>query len=161
MDTTFNIDPKLIDELAKSIKTEKDLAALSKHLLKLTVERAMNVEMDEHLGYEKHAIEGRNGDNSRNGYSQKTLQGDFGEVQITTPRDRNSSFEPQLIRKGQTRITEFDEQILALFARGMTTRDIAATFKEMYGAEVSHTLISKVTDAVVDEINAWQSVNNR
>jgi len=157
MDTTFNIDPKLIDELAKSIKTEKDLAALSKHLLKLTVERAMNVEMDEHLGYEKHAIEGRNGDNSRNGYSQKTLQGDFGEVQITTPRDRNSSFEPQLIRKGQTRITEFDEQILALFARGMTTRDIAATFKEMYGAEVSHTLISKVTDAVVDEINAWQS----
>ena len=157
MDTTFNIDPKLVEELAKSIKTEKDLAALSKHLLKLTVERAMNVEMDEHLGYEKHAVEGRNGGNSRNGHSQKTLQGDFGEVQIITPRDRNSTFEPQLIRKGQTRITEFDEQILALFARGMTTRDIAATFKEMYGADVSHTLISKVTDGVIDEINAWQS----
>jgi transposase-like protein len=157
MDTQFNIDPKLVDELAKSIKTEKDLAALSKHLLKLTVERAMNVEMDEHLGYEKHAVEGKNSGNSRNGYSQKMLQGDFGEVQITTPRDRNSTFEPQLIRKGQTRITEFDDQILALFARGMTTRDIAATFKEMYGADVSHTLISKVTDAVIDEINVWQS----
>lgn len=157
MDTNFNFDPKLIDELAKSIKTEKDLAALSKHLLKLTVERAMNAEMDEHLGYEKHAVEGKNSGNSRNGYSQKTLQGDFGEVQITTPRDRNSSFEPQLIRKGQTRITEFDEQILALYARGMTTRDIAATFKEMYGADVSHTLISKVTEAVMDEIAAWQS----
>jgi len=157
MSDKFNIDPKLIDELAKSIKTEKDLAALSKHLLKLTVERAMNVEMDEHLGYEKHAIEGKNSGNNRNGYSQKTLKGDFGEVEIVTPRDRNSSFEPQLIRKGQTRITEFDEQILALFARGMTTRDIAATFKEMYGADVSHTLISKVTDAVIDEIATWQS----
>ena len=157
MDTNFNFDPKLIDELAKSIKTEKDLAALSKHLLKLTVERAMNAEMDEHLGYEKHAVEGKNSGNNRNGYSQKTLQGDFGEVQITTPRDRNSTFEPQLIRKGQTRITEFDEQILALYARGMTTRDIAATFKEMYGADVSHTLISKVTEVVIDEITAWQS----
>lgn len=157
MDTHFNIDPKLVEELAKCVKSEKDLAALSKHLLKLTVERAMNVEMDEHLGYEKHAIEGKNSGNSRNGHSQKTLQGDFGEVQITTPRDRNSTFEPQLIRKGQTRITEFDEQILALYSRGMTTRDIAATFKEMYGAEVSHTLISKVTEAVIDEINAWQT----
>jgi len=78
MSDKFNIDPKLIDELAKSIKTEKDLAALSKHLLKLTVERAMNVEMDEHLGYEKHAIEGKNSGNNRNGYSQKTLKGDFG-----------------------------------------------------------------------------------
>ena len=157
MNDKFNIDPKLIDELAKSIKTEKDLAALSRHLLKLTVERAMNVEMDEHLGYEKHAVEGKNSGNSRNGYSQKTLKGDFGEVEIVTPRDRSASFEPQLIRKGQTRITEFDEQILALYARGMTTRDIAATFKEMYGAEVSHTLISKVTDAVHDEIINWQS----
>ncbi|MFN7098311.1 MAG: IS256 family transposase [Gammaproteobacteria bacterium] len=157
MEPKFDIDPKLIDELAKSIKTENDLAALSKHLLKLTVERAMNAELDEHLGYEKHAVEGKNSGNSRNGYSSKVLKGDFGEVEITTPRDRNSTFEPQLIRKGQTRITEFDEQILALYARGMTTRDIADTFKEMYGAEVSHSLISKVTESVIDEINAWQT----
>jgi len=157
MEQQFDIDPKLIDELAKSVRTEKDLAALSKHLLKLTVERAMNVEMDEHLGYERHALEGKNSGNNRNGYSSKTLKGNFGEVEITTPRDRNSTFEPQIIRKGQTRITEFDAQILALYAKGMTTRDIADAFKEMYGAEVSHSLISKVTEAVIDEINAWQA----
>lgn len=157
MDTTFNIDPNLVNELAKSIKTEKDLAALSKHLLKLTVERAMNVEMDEHLGYEKHASEGKNSGNSRNGHSQKVLKGDFGEVEIKTPRDRNASFEPQIIRKGQTRITEFDSQILSLYAKGMTTRDIAATFKEMYGAEVSHTLVSKVTESVLEEVQTWQN----
>jgi putative transposase len=156
MEQKFDIDPKLIDELSKSIKTEKDLAALSRHLLKLTVERAMNAELDDHLGYEKHSQEGKNTGNSRNGHSSKTLKGDFGEVEIITPRDRNSTFEPQIIRKGQTRITEFDEQILALYARGMTTRDIADTFREMYGAEVSHSLISKVTEAVMDEINAWQ-----
>ena len=156
METKFDIDPNLVNELAKSIKSEKDLAALSKHLLKLTVERAMNVEMDEHLGYEKHAPQGKNSGNSRNGYSQKTLKGDFGEVDIKTPRDRNASFEPLLIRKGQTRITEFDNQILALYAKGMTTRDIADTFKEMYGADVSHTLISKVTDSVLEEVQAWQ-----
>ena len=157
MEPKFNIDPKLIDELAKSIKTEKDLAALSKHLLKLTVERAMNAEMDEHLGYEKHSPDGKNTGNNRNGYSAKMLKGDFGEVEITTPRDRNATFEPQLIRKGQTRITEFDEQILALYAKGMTTRDIADTFKEMYGAAVSHTLISRVTDAVIEEVELWQT----
>lgn len=157
METKFDIDPNLINELAKSVKSEKDLAALSKHLLKLTVERAMNVEMDEHLGYEKHAPEGKNSGNSRNGHSQKTLKGDFGEVDIKTPRDRNATFEPQLIRKGQTRITEFDSQILSLYAKGMTTRDIADTFKEMYGADVSHTLISKVTESVLEEVQAWQN----
>jgi putative transposase len=152
----FDIDPKLIDELSRSIKTEKDLAALSKHLLKLTVERALNAEMEEHLGYEKHAVSGKNSGNTRNGHSSKTLKGQFGEMEITTPRDRNSSFEPLIIKKGQTRITEFDEQILTLYAKGMTTRDIADTFREMYGAEVSHSLISRVTEAVIDEVNAWQ-----
>jgi transposase-like protein len=157
METKFDIDPKLVEDLAKSIKTEKDLASLSKFLLKLTVERAMNVEMDEHLGYEKHALDGKNNGNSRNGYSQKTLKGNFGEVEIKTPRDRNAAFEPQLIRKGQTRITEFDSQILSLYARGMTTRDIAATFKEMYDADVSHSLISKITEGVLEEVLAWQN----
>lgn len=157
MEQKFDIDPKLIDELSKSIKTEKDLAALSKHLLKLTVERAMNAELDEHLGYERHAAQGKNSGNNRNGHSSKVLKGDFGEVEIVTPRDRNSTFEPQIIKKGQTRITDFDQQILALYAKGMTTRDIADAFKEMYGADVSHTLISRVTDAVIDEVNAWQT----
>jgi transposase-like protein len=153
----FNIDPKLIEELAKSVKTEKDLAELSKHLLKMTVERAMNVEMDDHLGYKRHAFEGKNSGNSRNGYTSKKLKGNFGELDIETPRDRNSTFEPQLVKKGQTRITDFDQQILSLYAKGMTTRDIADAFKEMYGAEVSHSLIAKVTDAVIDEVNAWQT----
>lgn len=157
MEPKFDIDPNLINELAKFVKSEKDLAALSKHLLKLTVERAMNAEMDEHLGYEKHAVAGKNSGNSRNGSSSKIIKGDFGEVEITTPRDRNSSLEPQIIRKNQTRITEFDHQILTLYAKGMTTRDIAETFKEMYGADVSHTLISKVTDAVIEEVVAWQA----
>lgn len=157
MEQQFDISPELIDELAKSIKTEKDLAALSKHLLKLTVERALDSELDEHLGYEKHSKSIKGMSNSRNGYSSKTLKGNFGEVEIETPRDRQSSFEPQIIRKGQTRITGMDEQILSLYAKGMTTRDIAAVFKEMYDAEVSHTLISKVTDAVIDEVIAWQA----
>lgn len=157
MEQKFDIDPKLVEELAKSIKTEKDLASLSKYLLKLTVERAIGAEMDEHLGYEKHALDGKNSGNSRNGHSKKTLKGDFGEVEIKTPRDRNATFEPQLIRKGQTRFTDFDSQILALYARGMTTRDIAATFKEMYDADVSHSLISKVTESVLEEVHAWQN----
>lgn len=157
MEQQFDISPGLIDELARSIKSEKDLAALSKHLLKLTVERAMHAELDEHLGYEKHDKSTKDCNNSRNGYSPKTLKGNFGEVEIETPRDRQSTFEPQIIRKGQTRITGMDEQILALYAKGMTTRDIAAFFKEIYDAEVSHTLISKVTDAVIDEVIAWQA----
>ena len=152
-----NIDDNLIAELAKNIQSEKDLAALSKKLLKLTVEKALSAEMDEHLGYEKHSKAGNNSGNSRNGISSKTLKGSFGEVDIATPRDRNSTFEPQLIKKNQTRITDFDSQILSLYAKGMTTRDIAATFKEMYDADVSHSLISKVTDSVMDEVIAWQN----
>ncbi len=137
-------------ELAKNLKTEKDLSALSRELVKLTVETALGKEMEEHLGYAKHSNEGR-------GTAKKTLKGQIGEVEIVTPRDRRGSFSPQFIKKGQTRLTEFDDQILALYARGMTTRDIAATFKEMYGAEVSHTLVSKVTGAVVDQVVAWQN----
>lgn len=151
------ISDEFVTELAKHIKTEADLAALSKKLLKLTVEKALNTEMDEHLGYEKHSSEGKNTGNSRNGNSFKTLKGNFGEVIVETPRDRNSTFEPQLIKKNQTRITDFDSQILSLYAKGMTTRDIADTFKEMYDADVSHTLISKVTDAVMDDVIAWQN----
>ncbi|MEC4677373.1 MAG: IS256 family transposase, partial [Nitrospirota bacterium] len=146
----------LAKELAKGLKTEEDLSTLSRALLKLSVEAALGAEMAEHLGYEPHAASGRHSGNNRNGHSKKTLKGGFGEVEISTPRDRNSSFEPQLVKKGQTRVTEFDAQILALYARGMTTRDIAAVFKEMYSADVSHTLISRVTDAVIDEVQTWQ-----
>ncbi len=147
----------LATELAKNLKTEKDLSALSRELVKLTVETALGKEMEEHLGYAKHSPEGRGSGNSRNGSSKKTLKAQIGEVEISTPRDRSGTFSPQFIKKGQTRLTEFDEQILSLYARGMITRDIADTFREMYGAEVSHTLVSQVTEAVIEQVVVWQN----
>ena len=98
--------------------------------------------MSHHLGYDKNDATGHHSGNSRNGYSSKRLIGDHGEIDLETPRDRNSSFEPQLIKKGQSRITGMDEQILSLYAKGMSTRDIVATFQEMYGAEISAGLVS-------------------
>ncbi len=144
-------------ELAKSIKTEKDLGSLTQQLVKLTIETALNAELEEHLGYEKHSLKGRGTGNSRNGYSPKRLKGQHGEVLIDTPRDREGSFEPQIVRKGQTRLTQMDDQILTLYAKGLSTRDIVDTFKEMYDADVSATLISKVTERVLDEVYEWQS----
>lgn len=144
-------------ELAKSIKTEKDLGSLTQQLVKLTVETALNAELEEHLGYEKHSPKGRSTSNSRNGYSPKRLKGQHGEVFIETPRDREGSFEPQIVRKRQTRLTQMDDQILTLYAKGLSTRDIVDAFKEMYDADVSATLISKVTERVLDEIYEWQS----
>jgi len=141
----------------KDIKSEKDLSALSTFLVKLTVETALNAEMESHLGYSKNSSEGVNSGNSRNGYTPKTLKGDFGEIEMETPRDRNGTFIPQLVKKNQTRLTKFDDQILALYAKGMTTRDIMAVFKEMYDADVSPTLISKVTDSVSEQVIAWQN----
>lgn len=145
----------LAAELAKGIKTEADLTAFSRMLTKLTVETALNVELTDHLGHEKNAP--KTGSNTCNGYSSKTLFTDDGEIELNTPRDREGSFEPQLIKKNQTRITQMDSQILSLYAKGMTTRDIVATFKEMYDADVSPTLISKVTDAVKEQVTEWQN----
>lgn len=147
----------LAAELAKNIKTEKDLSDFSKQLKKMTVEAALGAEMEAHLGYAKHDPEGHHTGNSRNGYSGKILKGDHGEVAIDVPRDRNGTFEPLLVRKGQTRLTEFDDQILSLYAKGMTTRDIVAAFKEMYGADVSATLVSKVTESVLEKVLEWQA----
>jgi len=144
-------------ELAKGIKSEKDLSDLSREIVKMTVEAALGAEMEEHLGYAKHSSSGHNSGNSRNGSSRKTLKGDHGEVEIETPRDRNGGFDPQFVKKGQTRLTHFDSQILALYARGMSTRDIVSAFREMYGAEVSPTLVSKVTEAVLERVLEWQS----
>ena len=142
-------------EAAKGIKTEKDLAEFSQMLTKITVEAALNAELDEHLGYEKHA-QSESG-NSRNGLSRKQLQTEDGTFELTTPRDRDGSFEPQIVGKHQRRFTSMSDKILSLYAKGMTTREIPATFKEMYNADVSPTLISKVTEAVIDEVIEWQS----
>ena len=147
----------LAAELAKGIKSEKDLGLLSQQLMKLTVETALNAELDEHLGYPKHDPAGNGSGNSRNGSSRKRLKGQYGEVEIDAPRDRNSSFEPQFVKKGQSRLTQMDDQILALYAKGLSTRDIVAAFKEMYDADVSATLISKVTDRVLEQVVQWQA----
>jgi putative transposase len=145
----------LAAELAKGLKTEADLNQFSRMLTKLTVETALNAELTDHLGHEKNAP--KSGSNTRNGYSSKTLLCDDGEIELSTPRDRENTFEPQLIKKNQTRITQMDSQILSLYAKGMTTREIVATFKEMYDADVSPTLISKVTDAVKEQVTEWQN----
>ena len=145
----------LAAELAKGLKTEADLNQFSRMLTKLTVETALNAELTDHLGHEKNAP--KTGSNTRNGYSSKTLLCDDGEIELNTPRDRENTFEPQLIKKNQTRITQMDSQILSLYAKGMTTREIVATFKEMYDADVSPTLISKVTDAVKEQVTEWQN----
>lgn len=142
-------------EAAKHMKTEKDLSDFSQMLTKITVEAALNGELDAHLGYEKHQKSAT--PNSRNGYTSKTLKTEDGEFELNTPRDRDGSFEPALVKKHQTRFTSMDDKILSLYAKGMTTREIVATFKEMYGAEVSATLISKVTDAVIEQVIEWQS----
>ena len=147
----------LARKVGQQFKSEQDLADFSRLLKKMAVEAALGAELDDHLGYSKHEPKGRGSGNSRNGYSRKMLKGDHGEVEIDTPRDRDASFEPQLVRKGQTRLTQFDDQILALYARGMSTRDIVATFKEMCDADVSATLISKVTDAVLEQVLEWQA----
>jgi transposase-like protein len=143
-------------ELAKTVKTEADLNRLSQELLKMTVEAALNVELDDHLGYSKHAKTPEVG-NSRNGYTRKTLKSQHGEVEIQTPRDRAGSFEPLLVKKNQTRLTKMDDQILYLYAKGMSTRDIVDCFQDMYGAEVSATLVSNVTAAVIDRVTEWQA----
>ena len=158
---SMTVDRKKLEaiakELAKGIKSEKDLSDLSREIVKMTVEAALGAEMEEHLGYAKHSSSGHNSGNSRNGSSRKTLKGDHGEVEIETPRDRNGGFDPQFVKKGQTRLTHFDDQILSLYARGMSTRDIVSAFREMYGAEVSPTLVSKVTESVRERVLEWQS----
>ncbi|MBD2798538.1 IS256 family transposase, partial [Xenorhabdus sp. 18] len=145
----------LATELAKNLKTPEDLSQLSRLLKKLTVEAALKAELTAHLGHEKHPL--KSGSNTRNGYSSKTLLTEDGELALQIPRDRESTFDPQIVRKNQTRITGMDDQILALYARGMTNRDIADTFKELYDADVSPSLIAKVTDAVKAEVIEWQS----
>ena len=145
----------LANELAKNLKTPEDLSQFDRLLKKISVEAALNAELTHHLGHDKN--QPKSGTNSRNGYSTKTVTTTDGPMELRTPRDRDGSFEPQLVKKNQTRITGMDNQILALYARGMTTREITSAFKEMYDADVSPTLISKVTDAVKEQVSEWQN----
>jgi putative transposase len=155
-----SIDNELIDDLLKNYKKPEDLIGengLLKQLTKQLLERAMAAEMTEHVGYEKHQAEGNNSGNSRNGKSAKTIKGTFGEIVLETPRDRNGTFAPQIIEKHQTRFTGFDANIISLYARGLSTREIQQHLEEIYHVEVSAALISNVTEEVIDEVRGWQN----
>ena len=154
------ITPELLDELLKNYQSPDDMfgeEGLLQQLTKAVVERALQGEMTHHLGYAKHDPAGARTGNSRNGKSTKTIKGKRGQIEIDVPRDRASEFEPQLIKKGQTRFDGFDDKIISMYARGMTCREIKAHLQEIYGVEVSPDLISTVTDSVIDEVRAWQT----
>jgi Transposase and inactivated derivatives len=146
---------KIAKLAAKNLKTEQDLNEFSAMLTKISVEAALNAELDEHLGYDKH--EKSNASNNRNGYSSKTLQTKDGQFELNTPRDRDGSFEPELVKKNQRRFTLMDDKILYLYAQGLSTREVVDAFQELYGADISASLVSKVTDAVIDQVVEWQA----
>ncbi|MFT3925436.1 MAG: IS256 family transposase [Myxococcales bacterium] len=147
----------MVDELVAGCRTEADLFGPDGVFTKLkgaVMSRLLEAEMTHHLGHERNAP--RKGTNARNGHSRKTVHTETGSVVVSVPRDRDGTFEPQLIGKHQRRLDGFDEKVLALYARGMTTRDISAHLRELYGTEVSHDLISRATEHVIDEFRAWQ-----
>jgi putative transposase len=153
------LSDELIDELLAGARSEEELVGPGGLLADLTrrlVERAMSAELTEHLGYQPHQEPPGGTDNARNGTTPKTLATEHGPVPIKARRDRNGSFEPQIVRKGQRRFQGFDEKILALYSRGLSTRDIEAHLQEIYGVKVGRDLISRVTDAVMDDVRAWQ-----
>ena len=143
-----------LDELTADCKTPGDVEKLFSQMLQHMINRSLEAEMQVHVG---HAPHGRSGGNVRNGKSRKNVRSTLGDLQIETPRDRDGSFEPHLVKKRQVRLAGMEEKILALYARGMTTRDIEAALVDLYGVEISHALIAQVTDAVLDEARAWQS----
>jgi hypothetical protein len=155
------VDEELADQLLdRALAEGAELLGpdgLLSQVTKAVLERALAEEMTSHLGYGKHDPAGRGSGNSRNGTTPKTVLTEAGSVDLAVPRDRNGTFAPQIVRKGQTRLKGFNERIIALYARGMTTRDIRAHLREMYDVEVSPDLISRVTDGVLDELAEWQS----
>ena len=156
----MEIKDELIDELIKGYQSPEDILGehgLLKQLTKAVLERCLQGEMTHHLGYVKHEAKGNNSGNSRNGSSRKTITGEQGEIPVRIPRDRKGTFEPLIVQKGQTRFSEFDDKIISLYARGLTTRDIQSHLEEIYGVEVSPAFISTVTEAVEEEVKAWQN----
>jgi putative transposase len=154
------ITDEVLNELLKDYQKPEDLLGqngLLKQLQKRLLEKAMGAELTVHLGYGKHDPAGKNSGNSRNGTSPKTLKGEFGNLELATPRDRNGSFEPQIVAKGQRRFEGFDQAIISLYSRGLTTREIEGHLLEIYGVEVSPSLVSQVTDAVCADVQVWQN----
>jgi putative transposase len=154
------IKPELLDELLSGVSSPEDLlgdAGLFRQLKKALMERALGAELTHHLGYEKGDPAGRGSGNNRNGHSSKTVLSEDGEIDLSIPRDRAGTFAPQLIPKGVTRLDGFDGKVISLYARGLTVREIQGHLKELYGTDVSPDLISRVTDAVLDEVKEWQA----
>lgn len=154
------IKDEILEEILKEYKTPEDLIGkdgILKDLTKRLIEKAMESELTHHLGYEKYSPASKKNGNSRNGKSSKTIKGDFGEIPIEVPRDRNGDFNPQIIPKHQTRFSGFDDKIISMYARGMTTRDIQDHLQEIYGVEISADLVSTVTDAVINDVKDWQN----
>lgn len=157
---TDKLDPQVVEYLLKQTKNPEDIFGdngLLKQLKKALTERILAGELTTELGYEKHAVVGNNSGNSRNGYTKKTLKTKDGDLEIEVPRDRHNQFEPKLIPKYQTRFDDLDDKIISLYSRGMSTRDIQDQLKDLYGVSISATLISNVTNEVIDEVKAWQS----
>ena len=149
---------KMSEELAKGVKTQEDLSNIMGQLAKKVLEAALNGEMQSYLGYKKHQKAPERKNNTRNGTSSKTLKTEHGELNLAIPRDRNAGFEPRLIPKGKTRLEGVEKTILNLYTMGMTTRDIQESIKDLYhGVNISHEVISNVTDVVTDEVKAWQN----
>lgn len=154
------IRSELLDELIGNAKTQEDLFGkdgIIKNLRKQLVERMLQGELTHHLGYDKHAIEGHHSGNSRNGKTQKTVKTGDGTMEIAVPRDRNSTFEPLLVEKRQNRFKELDDQVLSLYSRGMTVRDIQEHVSEIYGTEISLDLVSTITDSILSEVSEWRN----
>ena len=150
-------EKELAKELMAECKNTNDVQQMLKRLFAGTIEQMLEVEMEEFLGYEKHSVAGNNTGNSRNGYGQKTIKSDYGECEIAVPRDRNGPFQPRVIEKRQTRTDGIEQKIQAMYAKGMSQRDIEDTIREIYGAEISQGMISRITDKIMPEINEWQN----
>jgi len=148
---------KTIKELAKDCKTVEDVHAMLRDLFKDTLQGIFEAEMDEHLGYQKNSVEGNNTGNSRNGYSRKKIRSKFGENQIVIPRDRKGDFEPKIIKKYETTCNHIEEQIIAMYAKGMSVRDIENHMRDIYGIDCSPAMVSKITDKILPMISEWQS----
>jgi len=152
-----SMQDRTIKELAKECRTVEDVHDMLKNLFKDTLQGIFEAEMEEHLGYEKHTVEGNNTGNSRNGYSKKTIKTRLGETELTVPRDRNGEFEPRIIKKYETTSNQLEDQIIAMYAKGMSVRDIEDHMRDIYGIDVSPSMVSKITDKILPMVTEWHS----
>ena len=148
---------ELVSLLMKDCQSTGDIQTKLKRLFAGTIEQMLECEMEEHLGYEKHNNAGDNSGNSRNGYNHKRIMSDYGEAEISVPRDRKGEFEPKVVGKNQTRTDEIEQKIMAMYSKGMSQRDIEDNLREIYGCEISQMLVSKITDKILPEVNEWQN----